>query len=237
MTILRWEHHWGEPERAPHWRVARTSVLYHHHHHHYHHISIYCTAYPIFLFRPKRMAIIYKRWNIHVTWSPIEAKSTCRLLFYSTLAGTMLRSSSNMATSESLFGSVCSQIALTERIILNAAHNYQRLWKLSRKCPPGVSAPFPLLHGLLELPVFASQFAVPTIFSSIFWTLQNAKSQAIANRLLFNPGLPHASTSHLSQRMSTNDRRTIAYNSLRLTPTMIVICLVYLVKVQKVFQD
>ena len=164
MTILRWEHHWGEPERAPHWRVLRTSVLYHHHHHHYHHISICRTAYHIFLFRPKRMAIIYKRWNIHVTWSPIEAKSTCRLLLYSTLTGTMLRLSSNMDTSESLFGSVCSQIALTERIILNAAHNYQRLWKLSRKCPPGVSAPSPLLHGLLELPVFASQFAVPTNF-------------------------------------------------------------------------
>ena len=36
----------------------------------------------------------------------------------------------------------------------------------------------------------------------------------------------HASTSHLCQRTSTNDRKTITYSSLRLAPTMIIICLV-----------
>ena len=140
-NITLWHDHptvrasWGEPERAPRWRVVRTSVLYHHHHH-YHNISICCTAYHIFLFCPKRMAIIYERWNIrckklNVTWSPIEAKSTCRLLLFSTLTGTMLkRLASNIATSESLFGKVCSWIAVTERIILIAAHNISEIMKI-----------------------------------------------------------------------------------------------------------
>ena len=126
------------------------------------------------------------------------------------------RSTSNIATLDFLIiSSVCSRIALTERMT-NAAYNYQRLQKKSsRKCPPGVSAPFPLLHGLLELPVFASHFAAPAIFSSIFRALRNVKSRAVTNRLTFDLQLrlPHASTSHLCQRISTNDRRAIAYNS------------------------
>ena len=76
-------------------------------------------------------------------------KNNVQVLLYSVLTRTTLRrSASNIATLESLFGSFFYELLLLKGWYKMQPITIRDYIKSSRKCPPGVSTPFPLLQRL-----------------------------------------------------------------------------------------
>ena len=149
--------------------------------------------------RTRNFYLILRKWSPFAntfaaesfTWhgKSIETKTTCSLS-YSTPTGTTLRrSASNIATSQSLFWSV-----FVQELIFKDDEKRRDDIKLCRKCPPRVSTyllPISWRSSLYQYSLCGASH----IFLSVR-ALGNA--MAIANRLPFDPGLPHATaTSHL----------------------------------------